>query len=207
MLSSKGTIEVPIDAWVDSGTLYIVGRGDHNDRVEVTEFNGLSVNLLDWNVHLEFNVQPVYEIRFFGGAGNDEFYNITPLPSKAYGGPGDEGAGQGSLGRGTGFAEAPLALGAAIPEGFQRGRVTELVATELQLRLPTLSPEFLRAFHTTVDLFDLRLTQSGGDRQALATVLVVPHPRRIVAQIPVALAQGFSAIRVFRLRDQALQFR
>ena len=62
--------------------------------------------------------------------------------------------------------------------------VAELVGTELQQGFASRGgPEFLRAFHTLVDLLHRRFDVAGRDRQSLAAVIRVVHPRLLVGQI------------------------
>ena len=91
------------------------------------------------------------------------------------------GAGQGSLGLGTGFAFTDLGFSFLFPVDLKRAGFANPVGRELDLGLRTLSPEFLRAFDSTVDLFDRGFHEGGGNREATASVFVVrgrPKPAR-----------------------------
>ena len=67
-------------------------------------------------------------------------------------------------------------LRSVAPKVSQRGCVAEMVGDQGEQGLDAVRPEFLRAFHPTVDLLPGRLHVRNRDRQALFAVVRVSHP-------------------------------
>ena len=86
--------------------------------------------------------------------------------------------GGGLVAAGTGQA-----MGAVPPEAGERGGVAEVVGDEGQHGLDAVRPEFLRALHPPVDLFDGRFHVGARDRQSLLAVFGIIHPRLLVPQV------------------------
>src|SRR5262245_26090481 len=85
-----------------------------------------------------------------------------------------------------------LAVIPELPYGFG---LAQIVGPELEDGFGAgLRPELLASLHPPVDLFDHRLHRAGHDRQALPAIIVVPHPRRPVAQVSNGLEDQHSWI-------------
>src|SRR5208283_2661931 len=70
------------------------------------------------------------------------------------------------------------------PKGGEGFGLAQVVGCQLEERLgATFGPELLASFDATVDLFDRRFDMTAGNRQSLATVLVVSHARLLVLQV------------------------